>query len=106
MSDDATPHAEPTLDDWKALAAKDLKGRSPDDLTRTRPEGIDVKPLYTAADVEAAIRVALQQAAITGSAPSGSMATSTSSLDRSIVSRCQRSPAVGVHRSRRLLPSA
>ncbi|MBX3284790.1 MAG: methylmalonyl-CoA mutase [Acidimicrobiales bacterium] len=52
MSDEATPHADPTLDDWKALAAKDLKGRSPDELTRTRPEGIDVKPLYTAADVE------------------------------------------------------
>jgi methylmalonyl-CoA mutase len=52
MSDDATPHAEPTLDDWKALAAKDLKGRSPDELTRTRPEGIEVKPLYTAADVD------------------------------------------------------
>jgi methylmalonyl-CoA mutase len=51
MSDDATPGTEPTLDDWKALAAKDLKGRSPDELTRTRPEGIDVKALYTADDV-------------------------------------------------------
>ena len=51
MSDDATPRTEPTLDDWKALAAKDLKGRSPDELTRTRPEGIDVKPIYTAADI-------------------------------------------------------
>jgi len=46
MSDD------PTLADWEALASKDLKGRSPHDLTRTRPEGIEVKPLYTAADVE------------------------------------------------------
>src|SRR5574338_1265511 len=52
MSADATPPVEPTLDDWKALAAKDLKGRSPDELTRTRPEGIEVKALYTAADVE------------------------------------------------------
>src|SRR5574338_1040050 len=52
MSADATPPVEPTLDDWKALAAKDLKGRSPDELTRTRPEGIEVKALYTAADVD------------------------------------------------------
>ena len=46
MSDD------PTLADWEALASKDLKGRSPHDLTRTRPEGIEVKPLYTASDTE------------------------------------------------------
>ncbi|QXC61410.1 methylmalonyl-CoA mutase [Aquihabitans sp. G128] len=52
MADDATAGTEPTLDDWKALAAKDLRGREPDALTRTRPEGIDVKPLYTAADTE------------------------------------------------------
>jgi len=45
MSDD------PTLADWEALASKDLKGRSTHDLTRTRPEGIDVKPLYTSADI-------------------------------------------------------
>ncbi|MBK6855090.1 MAG: methylmalonyl-CoA mutase [Microthrixaceae bacterium] len=42
----------PGLDTWKALAAKDLKGRDPETLTRTRPEGIDVKALYTAADVQ------------------------------------------------------
>ncbi|MBX3314165.1 MAG: methylmalonyl-CoA mutase [Actinobacteria bacterium] len=52
MSDDAHATDAPGLDDWKALASKDLKGRSPDDLTRTRPEGIEVKPLYTAADTE------------------------------------------------------
>src|SRR6478609_4327556 len=52
MSDDATSDPTPSLPDWEALAAKDLKGRSPNDLTRTRPEGIDVKPLYTAADTE------------------------------------------------------
>ncbi|MCU1351116.1 MAG: Methylmalonyl-CoA mutase [Acidimicrobiales bacterium] len=45
--------AKPTVEDWKALAAKDLKGRDPDDLVRTRPEGIDVKPLYTADDTAA-----------------------------------------------------
>ncbi|HYI61179.1 MAG TPA: methylmalonyl-CoA mutase [Acidimicrobiales bacterium] len=46
-----TSDAEPTLDDWRAQAGRDLKGRDPDELVRTRPEGIDVKPLYTAADV-------------------------------------------------------
>jgi methylmalonyl-CoA mutase len=35
--------------DWKALADKEVKGR---DLTWPTPEGIAVKPLYTAADVD------------------------------------------------------
>ncbi|WP_431470602.1 methylmalonyl-CoA mutase [Sphingosinithalassobacter sp. LHW66-3] len=38
---------KPTLDDWKALAAKEVKGR---DLGWETPEGIAVKPLYTAQD--------------------------------------------------------
>jgi methylmalonyl-CoA mutase len=42
-----------TLADWDALARKDLKGGSPDGLAWTTPEGITVKPLYTAADLEA-----------------------------------------------------
>jgi methylmalonyl-CoA mutase len=42
----------PTVDDWRALAAKDLKGADPDTLTWHTPEGIDVRPLYTAADLE------------------------------------------------------
>ena len=41
-----------TLDDWQALAEKELRGRAPDDLTWETPEGIPVKPLYTAADLE------------------------------------------------------
>ena len=41
-----------TLDDWRALAAKELKGRAPEDLVWQTPEGIAVKPLYTAADLE------------------------------------------------------
>jgi methylmalonyl-CoA mutase len=41
-----------TLDDWRALATKDLKGADPETLTWTTPEGIAVKPLYTAADLE------------------------------------------------------
>jgi methylmalonyl-CoA mutase len=42
-----------SLDDWRALAAKELRGASPDALTWQTPEGIAVKPLYTAADLEA-----------------------------------------------------
>src|SRR5687767_2745968 len=38
--------------DWEKLAAKELKGADPATLTWTTPEGIAVKPLYTAADLE------------------------------------------------------
>ena len=38
----------PTLDAWQAAAAKEVKGK---DLTWHTPEGIEVKPLYTAEDV-------------------------------------------------------
>lgn len=41
-----------TLKDWDGLASKDLKGKSPDALVWETPEGISVKPLYTAADLE------------------------------------------------------
>ncbi|WP_066660475.1 MULTISPECIES: methylmalonyl-CoA mutase [unclassified Sphingomonas] len=41
---------KPTPAAWKALADKEVKGR---DLTWRTPEGIDVKPLYTAEDVTA-----------------------------------------------------
>ncbi|HXQ52258.1 MAG TPA: methylmalonyl-CoA mutase [Stellaceae bacterium] len=44
---------EKTLEDWRALAAKELGGKSADTLTRETLEGIAVKPLYTAADLEA-----------------------------------------------------
>ncbi|NLV54652.1 MAG: methylmalonyl-CoA mutase, partial [Acidimicrobiales bacterium] len=47
-----TSDAHPTLDDWREQASADLKGRDPETLTRTRPEGIDVKALYTAADLD------------------------------------------------------
>ena len=39
---------KPTLDQWAAAAAKEVKGK---DLTWHTPEGIAVKPLYTAEDV-------------------------------------------------------
>lgn len=41
-----------SIDDWRAQAERELKGRDPDELTWRTPEGIDVKPLYTAADLE------------------------------------------------------
>src|SRR5215210_2963627 len=37
---------------WRELAAEELKGADPDDLIWHTPEGIDVSPLYTAADLE------------------------------------------------------
>lgn len=40
-----------TLDDWRALAEKELRS-SPEALAWNTPEGIDVKPLYTESDVE------------------------------------------------------
>jgi methylmalonyl-CoA mutase len=43
----------PDLQQWSEAAAKELKGRSPDDLVWETPEGIAIKPLYTAADLEA-----------------------------------------------------
>ena len=42
------PTATPTLADWQAAAVKEVKGK---DLTWPTPEGIAVKPLYTAADI-------------------------------------------------------
>jgi methylmalonyl-CoA mutase len=41
-----------TPQDWARLAAKELRDRPLDSLTWHSPEGIDVKPLYTAADLE------------------------------------------------------
>ncbi|WP_316978354.1 methylmalonyl-CoA mutase [Shumkonia mesophila] len=37
---------------WRELAARELGGRAPEDLAWMTPEGIAVKPLYTAADLE------------------------------------------------------
>jgi methylmalonyl-CoA mutase len=41
---------KPTIGQWAAAADKEVKGK---DLTWATPEGIDVKPLYTAEDVTA-----------------------------------------------------
>jgi len=37
---------------WRKLASEDLNGESPDSLVWQTPDGIAVKPLYTAADLE------------------------------------------------------
>jgi methylmalonyl-CoA mutase len=44
--------AKPTIADWERLARQEIKRESLDPLTWTTPEGIAVKPLYTAADLE------------------------------------------------------
>jgi methylmalonyl-CoA mutase len=41
------------LEQWRELAGKELRGADPDSLIWHTPEGIAVKPLYTAADLEA-----------------------------------------------------
>ncbi|HEX9703524.1 MAG TPA: methylmalonyl-CoA mutase family protein, partial [Rhodospirillales bacterium] len=41
-----------TVADWRARAARELKGGAVDGLIWRTPEGIPVKPLYTAADLE------------------------------------------------------
>jgi methylmalonyl-CoA mutase len=41
-----------TRADWEKLAREELKGQGPDSLVWQTPEGIAVKPLYTAADLE------------------------------------------------------
>ena len=52
MADDAA-FSKRTLEDWAALAAKELRGKPLDSLDWVTPEGIRVKPLYTAADLAA-----------------------------------------------------
>ncbi len=52
MDEQGAEQAKARLDDWRAAASKDLKGADPDTLTWHTPEGIDVAPLYTAADLE------------------------------------------------------
>ena len=53
MSSDHAADFEPAdLDTWAASAEKELRGKPLDDLTRTTPEGIEVKPIYTEADLD------------------------------------------------------
>jgi len=46
-----TEFSKKTLDDWRELAEKECKGRPLDELTWHTPEGIAVKPLYSAEDL-------------------------------------------------------
>ena len=43
---------QPQLNQWKELSEKQMKGKSIDTLIWDTPEGIQVKPLYTAEDLE------------------------------------------------------
>ena len=47
-------HNDKQIERWRTLAEKELKGRKPDELIWETPEGIAVKPLYTAADLDEA----------------------------------------------------
>ena len=47
-----TSDLKPDLEAWTFLVEKETRGRAPADLAWRTPEGIDVKPLYTAADLE------------------------------------------------------
>jgi methylmalonyl-CoA mutase len=49
VADDGYPRK--SLDDWRALAEQEIKGDA-DGLRWVTPEGIEVQPLYTAADLE------------------------------------------------------
>jgi len=50
MSTDRKRAADTTR--WRQLAEQDLRGGSPDELIWETPEGLRIKPLYTAADLE------------------------------------------------------
>ncbi len=41
----------PEINDWKTLATKELRGKPLESLTGLTPEGISIKPLYTASDL-------------------------------------------------------
>ena len=45
---DSTNNSE----DWRALAVKELRGKALNDLIWQTPEGISIKPVYTAKDLE------------------------------------------------------
>jgi len=51
MSDKIYDKDTATPENWKALATKQSKGKSPDELVWETAEDISIKPLYTAADV-------------------------------------------------------
>ncbi|MEH6517745.1 MAG: methylmalonyl-CoA mutase [Halioglobus sp.] len=52
MSDSIYDKSSATPEQWRELATKQLKGKSPDELSWHTAEDIEVRPLYTAADTE------------------------------------------------------
>ncbi len=40
------------LADWEELAARELRGKAAEELTTTSADGVSIRPLYTAADLE------------------------------------------------------
>ena len=48
----ATKDRGADLERWRKLAKEELRGSDPDSLVVTTPDGLRVKPLYTAADLE------------------------------------------------------
>ena len=52
MSGESWKHGSKDLEGWAKLAQKELRDRPLESLTWASPEGIAVKPLYTAADLE------------------------------------------------------
>ena len=49
---DQMPDPKKDLHTWEALATKQMKGCTPDEMTWQTPEGVDVKVLYTQEDVK------------------------------------------------------
>ncbi len=52
MSIQETKTASASLKHWQSLIEKELRDKSLEDLTQKSAEGIDIKPLYTASDLE------------------------------------------------------
>jgi methylmalonyl-CoA mutase len=52
MSDSSYKPSVANLDQWRALVLKQTKGLQPEDLNWHTPEGITIKPLYTAEDTK------------------------------------------------------
>jgi methylmalonyl-CoA mutase len=52
MADNKKQSPAQSTQQWRQLAEKELKGRSPEDLIWETPEGIAVKPMYSAEDLE------------------------------------------------------
>ena len=52
MADHAEGFDAPELERWEADLAKELRGKPVEELTWHTPEGLEVKPLYTEADLD------------------------------------------------------